>query len=173
MSYNKNLKLYVQNINKSSRKEYYHTSSQVYLNEIYEINRKIISGEAPIENMINQLEYLKRKYNVFKNKDKSNAYLTLSNLINTINYKNNAQIYQGLVNDLSENLLIANTNLNEKIEELANCLSNKKSFTLPEISLNTNISINMEYIIYIREYGMPENGIFIETRLQYIRYVYL
>ena len=59
MSYNKNLKLYVQNINKSSRKEYYHTSSQVYLNEIYEINRKIISGEAPIENMINQLEYLK------------------------------------------------------------------------------------------------------------------
>ena len=48
-------------INKTSKKGYYHSSSQVYSNEIYEINRKIISGEAPIENMINQLEYLKRK----------------------------------------------------------------------------------------------------------------
>ena len=48
MSYNKNLKLYVQNINKTSKKGYYHSSLQVYSNEIYEINRKITQDGIPL-----------------------------------------------------------------------------------------------------------------------------
>jgi len=177
MSYNKNLKFYIQNINKTSRKEYYHTSSQIYLNEIYQINKKIINEGVPLETMIDEIEYLKKKYNIFKNKDKSNAYLTLLNLINTFNYKKNAQIYEVLYNDLSGNLLIANNNLNDKIAELENCLTNCTTnrilFAIPEIGLNRNININEEYLIYIREYGMPSNGIFIESILEYIRNIYL
>ena len=61
MSYNKNLKLYVQNINKTSKKGFYQSSLQLYSNEIYEINRKITQDGIPLENLKDQIEFLKEQ----------------------------------------------------------------------------------------------------------------
>ena len=171
MSYNKNLKLYVQNTNKSSKKGFYHQSLQVYSNEIYEIYRKINEEGIPLENLTDQIEFLKKKYNVFKNKDKSFNYLSLLNLTNTVIYKSDAITYETLANQLNEDLIIANNNLNNKTEQLQNCLnsSNYRSFQIPEMYLVKNININQEYLIYIKEYGIPQDGIFIESLLEFIR----
>jgi hypothetical protein len=176
---NKNLKFYVQNANKTCKKEFYHSSLQVYSNEIYEINNKIIQGNVPLENLINEIEFLKKKYNVYKNKEKSNVYLTLLNLTNTIRHKSDANRYQIISNDLSRNLVIVNNNLNEKIQELEDCLNNPnyntnlKSFKLPEVKLVKNIYINKKYTIYIMEYGVPEDGIFLESLLEIIENIYI
>ena len=172
MSYNKNLKLYVQNTNKSSKKGFYHQSLQVYSNELYEINRKITQDGIPLENLIEQIEFLKKKYSVFKNKEKSNTYLTLLNLTDTITYKSDAITYETLANQLNEDLIIANNNLNDKIEQLQNCLKNSgnnRIFKIPDMYLVKNININKEYLIYIKEYGIPQDGIFIESVLEFIR----
>jgi hypothetical protein len=172
MSYNKNLKLYVQNINKTSKKGFYHSSLQVYSNEIYEINRKITQEGIPLEKLRDQIEFLKKKYSVFKNKEKSNAYLTLLNLTDTITYKTDANTYEKLSDQLNKDLLIATNDLNNKIQQLADCLknnTNRRWFNIPELYLVKNISINKEYLIYIREFGMPQNGIFIESLLDFIR----
>ncbi len=174
MSYNKNLKLYVQNINKTSRKEYYYTSAQVYLNQIYEINRKITQEGVPLEDLLDEIEYLKKKYNVFKNKDKSNAYLTLLNLSETITYKNNAQIYENLYNDASSNLITTTNELNTVKIQLEECRKNcggtiKGGFNLKPVEIKVNTGIKPEYLIYIRDYGMPSDGIFLEAILNYIR----
>jgi hypothetical protein len=172
MSYNKNVKLYVQNINKTSRKEYYYTSAQLYLNEIYDINKKISQDGVPIEDMLDEIEYLKKKYNVIKNKDKSNNYLTLLNLTNTAAYKNDAQIYEALYNDTSQNLVITQEQLRAKQLELEVCLrncGNRRGFELPEIKMVQKVSVKMEYVIYIRDYGMPDDGVFIESILEFIR----
>jgi hypothetical protein len=120
MSYNKNIKLYVQNINKTSKKEYYHSSLQVYSNEIYEINRKITQDGIPLENLINQIEFLKKKYSVFKNKEKSNAYLTLLNLTDTITYKSDANTYENMSDQLNKDLVIATNDLNNKTHQSDN-----------------------------------------------------
>ena len=171
ISNNKNLKFYVQNANKTCKKQYYQSSIQVYSNEIYEINNKIIQGNVPLENLINEIEFLKKKYNVYKNKEKSHIYLTLLNLMNTIRHKADANRYQIISNDLSRNLVIANNNLDEKIKELEKCLNydiNRKAFRLPEVNLVKNIVINQKYIIYIREYGVPKDGIFLESILKMI-----
>ena len=175
---NKNLKFYVQNANKTSKKEFYHSSLQVYSNEIYEINNKIIQGNVPLENLINEIEFLKKKYNVYKNKEKSNVYLTLLNLTNTIRHKSDANRYQIISNDLSRNLVIVNNNLNEKIQELEACINNPNNtnsitFKLPEVKLVKNIYINKKYMIYIMEYGVPEDGIFLESLLEIIENIYI
>ena len=172
MSYNKNLKLYVQNTNKSSKKGFYHQSLQVYSNEIYEIYRKINEEGIPLENLTDQIEFLKKKYNIFKNKDKSFNYLSLLNLTNTVIYKSDAITYETLANQLNEDLIIANNNLNNKTNELQNCLQNTtnfRTFKIPEMYLFKNININKEYLIYIKEYGIPQDGIFIESLLEFIR----
>ena len=172
MSYNKNLKLYVQNINKTSKKGYYHSSLQVYSNEIYEINRKITQDGIPLENLIEQIEFLKRKYSVFKNKEKSNTYLTLLNLTDTITYKSDATTYENMTIQLNNNLLIVTNNLNNKTQQLEECLQNntgRKWFKIPDVYFLKNVTINKEYLIYIKEYGMPQDGIFIESILDFIR----
>jgi hypothetical protein len=183
MSYNKNLKLYIQNINKTSRKEYYHQSELVYLNEIYEINRKITQEGVPLEDMLDEIEYLKKKFNVLKNKDKSNNYLTLLNLKDTVTFKNNAITYENLYNDASSNLVIKTQQLIEKTQELEyvqsqlnECLLNggnlRRGFKIKEVNTNVNTSIKKEYIIYIQQYGMPSDGLFIESILEFIRDTY-
>jgi hypothetical protein len=172
MSYNKNIKLYVQNTNKSSKKEFYHQSLQVYSNKIYEIYRKINEEGIPLENLTDQIEFLKKKYNIFKNKDKSLNYLSLLNLTNTLIYKSDAITYETLANQLNEDLIIANINLNDKTEQLQNCLQNTtnfRTFKIPEMYLVKNININKEYLIYIKEYGIPQDGIFKESLLEFIR----
>jgi len=151
---------------------FYHFSLQVYSNEIYEINKKIAQEGIPFENLINDIEFLKKKYSSFKNKEKSNTYLTLLNLNNTIAYKSDANKYEKLSNQLNKDLLVANNNLNDITQQLADCLANtnnKKLFKIPEIHLIKNLSINQEYLIYIKRYGMPTNGIFIESLLDFIR----
>jgi hypothetical protein len=37
------------------------------------------------------------------------------------------------------------------------------------MSLNINTTFKKEYIIYIRDYGVPFDGIFLESILKYIR----
>ena len=166
------MKLYVQNTNKTSKKGFYHQSLQVYSNEIYEIYRKINEDGIPLENLTDQIEFLKKKYNVFKNKDKSSNYLSLLNLTNTVIYKSDAITYETLANQLNEDLIIANINLNNTKEQLQNALknsSNYRSFQIPEMYLVKNININQEYLIYIKEYGIPQDGIFKESLLEFIR----
>jgi hypothetical protein len=167
---NKNLKFYIQNSNKTSKKGYYNSSLQIYSNELYEINRKISQENIPLENLINEIEFLKKKYNVFKNKEKSNIYLTLLHLSNTILYKLEADRYQSISNDLSKNLVIANNNLNIKTKELEYYINkfNSKSFTIPEVNLVKNINIKQKYLTYIIQYGVPEDGIFLESLLDLI-----
>jgi hypothetical protein len=151
---------------------FYHLSLHIYFNEIYEINKKIAQEDIPLENLIDEIEFLKKKYSIFKNKKKLNGYLTLLNLTNTITYKSDANKYENISNQLNQDLITANNNLNNKTQQLAECLannSNKKWFTIPEIYLIKNVSINKEYLIYIKEYGMPKNGIFIESILDFIR----
>ena len=168
---NKNLKFYIQNSNKTSKKAFYNSSLQIYSNELYEINRKISQEHIPLENLLNEIEFLKKKYNVFKNKEKSNIYLTLLHLSDTILYKLEASRYQSISNDLSKNLVIANNNLNIKTKELENCLNNKfnsNSFTIPEVNLVKNVNIKQQYLTYIIKYGVPEDGIFLESLLDLI-----
>jgi len=158
-------------MNKTSKKGYYHSSLQVYSNEIYEINRKITQDGIPLENLINQIEFLKKKYSVFKNKEKSNAYLTLLNLTDTITYKSDANTYQNLSDQLNQDLAIVTNNLNNKTQQLNECLQNtgRKWFKIPDVYLLKNVTINKEYLIYIKEYGLPQDGIFIESILDFIR----
>jgi len=172
ISNNKNLNCYAQNINKTLKKEFYHSSLQVYSNEIYEINKKITEEGIPLKIWTDKINYLKKKYSVYKNKEKSNSYLTLLNLTNTITYKSNKNIYENLSNQLNEDLIIVNNNLNTKTQQLEECLGtdpNRRWFKIPDINLIKNLSIRQEYLIYIKKYGMPQNGIFIESILEFIR----
>jgi len=177
MSYNKNVKLYIQNINKTSRKEYYHISSDLFLKDVYDINRKLAQENVPLDDVIDQIEYLKKKYNVFTNKDKSNTYLTLLNLLNTATYKNDAITYQNLYIDASNNLVETQQLLEYTQNQLEECRkysgAGLKGFRLPPVDVKINTNIKQEYIIYIREYGFPSDGIFIEALLTYIRDVYI
>jgi len=172
MSYNKNLKLYVQNINKTSKKGFYQSSLQLYSNEIYEINRKITQDGIPLENLKDQIEFLKRKYSVFKNKEKSNAYLSLLNLTDTIIYKSDATKYENLSNQLSQQLVIVTNDLNLKTQQLDEAIkanTGRKWFKIPDVYFLKNVTINKEYLIYIKEYGLPQDGVFIESILDFIR----
>jgi hypothetical protein len=172
MSYNKNLKLYVQNVNKTSAKEYYHQSQQLYLNEIFEINRKIVEEGVPVGDMIDEIDYILNKYKIFKNKERSNAYLTLINLKETVTYKSERDELQIIITDLSENLQTTTELLEEKTKQLEDCLAHcggRRGFRLDPFEMTINTKIKHEYTIYIKEYGMPEDGIFLETILELIR----
>jgi len=176
MSKNYNLKLYVHNINKTSQKEYYYQSSQVYLKEIYNINKKITEEGVPIEELIDEIKYIKSKYNIFKNKDKSNAYLTLVNLENTATYKKDLNTYKQLYTDASNTLVETNIELTNALKELDDCKKNcnnvSNGFRIKDVALNINTAFNTEYIYYIKDYGMPFDGVFLEPILKYIRDVY-
>ena len=172
----KNVLIYIQNNNKRSIKGMYHQSSDVYSDEIYNINKKITQEGVPLEDMLDEIAYIKSKYNVLKNKDKSNAYLTLLNLENTVTYKKDLNTYKQLYVDASNTSVNNNIELIQALKNLEDCkkLCNKGDvgFKIKEMSLNVNTAFNIEYIYYIKDYGMPFNGIFLEPILKYIRDVY-
>ena len=172
----KNVSIYIQNKNKASNKSMYHQSSYVYSNEIYNINKKITEEGVPIEDMLDEIKYIKSKYNIFKNKDKSNAYLTLLNLENTATYKKDLNTYKQLYTDASNTLVETNIELTNALKDLEDCKKicngGGSGFKIKDMSINVNTAFNTEYIYYIKDYGMPFDGIFLEPILKYIRDVY-
>lgn len=172
----KNVTIYIQNKNKGSNKSMYQQSSNVYSNEIYNINKKITEEGVPLEDMLDEIAYIKSKFNVFKNKDNSNTFLTLLNLENTVTYKKDLNTYKQLYIDASNTSVNNNIELIQALKDLEDCkkFCNKGDvgFKIKEMSLNVNTAFNIEYIYYIKDYGMPFNGIFLEPILKYIRDVY-
>lgn len=172
----KNVTIYIQNKNKGSNKSMYHQSSDVYLKEIYNINKKITEEGVPIEDMLDEIKYIKSKYNIFKNKDKSNAYLTLLNLENTVTYKKDLNTYKQLYIDASNTSVNNNIELIQALKDLEDCKkfcnNGGAGFKIKDMSINVNTAFNTEYIYYIKDYGMPFDGIFLEPILKYIRDVY-
>lgn len=203
MSYNKNLKLYIQNSNKTSSQEFYHRSTDLYSNEIDKINKKISRG-VPIKNIINEIKYIIRKFTVLKTVAKSNTVSkaivnsntlskdivnlnivskamvisntlsSLENLENVLTYKTELETVKILFTDSNNTLTEINQNLEITLKNLADCKrlcnNNQKSgFKINDVSLNVNTIFKKEYIIYIKDYGVPLNGIFLEPILKYIR----
>jgi len=174
MGYNKNLKLYVQNKNTTGKMSLYQQSAEIYQEEIDVINTKIFNGIS-VEKMLDEINYIIRKMSIFKTKIKPTTLSTLQNLKNTLTYKKELATVKVLYSDTSTALIQVNTDLENALKNLAECkrlcnsTSKKTGFKIKDILLNINTSFKKEYMIYIRDYGMPLDGIFLEPVLKYIR----
>lgn len=172
MSYNKNLKLYVQNSNKSGKTEMYHQVAQLYQEEINNINKKISNG-IPLERALNEIKSLMHKFSIYKTIVKPNTLLGLQQLKNNITYKKELENVKLLYTNTSNTLIQIKQDLEYALINLADykkSYNNKKSgFKINDVSLNINTELKKEYIIYIRDYGVPLNGIFLEPILKYIK----
>ena len=174
MSYNKNLKLYVQNKNTTGKMSLYQQSAEIYQEEIDAINKKIFNG-IPVEKMLNEINYIIRKTSIFKTKIKSTTLSTLQNLKNTLTYKKELAEVKVLYSDTSTELNQINNDLENTLKKIADCKrlcnssSKKAGFKIKDILLNNNTTFKKEYMIYIRDYGVPLDGIFLEPVLKYIR----
>jgi hypothetical protein len=152
---NKNIIFYPNNKNKSSKVSCYYSSYSVYTKEINEINTNFINGADPLK-LIETIDKLLSKMNLLKNKENYYNYLPLKNLFLLIdnNYK-------------KEKLAkLVNNKINEKIS-----LDENKILFTNDIVLSTNININKDYIKYILEYGLPEHGLFLPSKLYLIKKV--
>lgn len=173
MSYNKNLKLYVQNKNTTGKMSIYQQSAEIYQEEIDTINKKIFNGIS-VEKMLDEINYIIRKMSIFKTKIKPNTLSTLQNLKNTLTYKKELAEVKILYSDTNNELNQTNKDLENTLKKLADCRrlcngSKKSGFKIKDILLNINTTFKKEYMIYIRDYGIPLDGIFLEPVLKYIR----
>jgi hypothetical protein len=152
---NKNITFYPNNKNKSSKVSCYYSSYNIYTKEFNEINNNFINGTDPIK-LIESTDALLSKMNLLKDKEHYHNYLPLKNFFLVIdnNYKKTK---------LAKS---ANIKINEKI-----LLDENKILFTNDIVLSTNININKDYIKYILEYGLPEHGLFLPSKLYLIKKV--
>lgn len=145
MSFNKNSKLYRQNFEKTSNKEYYFISQNIYLKELLEINNKFLDPKTDFNALEYDILQIMKKFNIYSNKDKFNIYLTLKNL-------------------LSYTRLYLNGGSGGGGEQVKS-----NGYTLEKININKNVSIKSEYIRYIEIFGLPESGEFYDSLLYLLR----
>lgn len=81
MSFNKNVKLYRQNLNKSSNKEFYYTAINVYVEEAYQLSKDLLSGKGNMEDIRSKAQFLLDRLNVFSFPDKYNVYYLLQLIV--------------------------------------------------------------------------------------------
>jgi len=156
----------------------YRRSSFLFINERYNINKKIIQNGVPLENMLDEIKYIAHKFDIFKTKIKSNAFYELEYLQDTLTYKNELQSVQLLYTDISNTSVQFKQELDTALKDLEyykNVYDNqygsssRSGFQIKDMSLNINTSLKKEYIIYIKNYGIPSDGIFLESILNYIK----
>jgi hypothetical protein len=153
----------------------YNRSSFLFINEINNINKKITQDGIPLENMLDEIKYVSSKFDIFKTKVKSPPLILLQNLEKTVAYKNELNIIESLYTDTSNTFIQSKQELDKAIKDLEECkrLCNNSygssGFQIKDMSLNINTTFKKEYIIYIRDYGIPSDGIFLESILKYIK----
>jgi hypothetical protein len=152
---NKNIIFYPTNKNKSSKVSCYYSSYNIYTKEINEINNNFINGTDPIK-LIETTDALLSKMNLLKDKENYYNYLPLKNFF--------------LVIDNNYKKVKLNKLVNNKINEKFSLDENKILFS-NDIVLTTNINIKKDYIKYILEYGLPEQGLFLPSKLYLIKKV--
>ena len=154
----------------------YRRSSFLFINEINTINIKIAQG-VPLENMLDEINYITSKFNIFKTKVKSNSLTTLQNLKDTVTYKNELTEIQSVNIDTSNTIIQYKQELETALKDLEECtrLCNNggisSGFQIKDVSLDVNTTFKKEYLIYIKDYGIPSDGIFIESILKYIKFI--
>jgi hypothetical protein len=152
---NKNVIFYPNNKYKSHKVQCYYSAYNIYTKEINEININFINGGDQTK-LIKSIDLLLKKMNLFKDKENYNNYIPLQNLFLFIDnsYKKNK------LNKLLEN---------KKINEDNIILDNKKILITKNINIIADIKINKEFINYIKKHGLPENGIFLPSKLYLLK----
>lgn len=161
---NKYIKNYYTNtttMGKNANKPYYASSSNIYLDEIYKINKDINDGIVPINQILENINILINKYKLIFNYANDNSYLILLNLLKII--QENVQIIN-LNNEIAQ--------LMEQIEILENtehiCTCSRSGFTFDPIDTNINTTIKLDYTYYIKTCGIPNDGIYLQNILDII-----
>ena len=153
---NKNPVFYPQNKNKSNKKQFYYSTKNIYIKEITEINKKFIQG---VDNIIlmKSIDNLLNKMNLMKDFQNYKTYLPLKNLL--------IYIDNNFTRCKEEEIL----EIKEKEVESIIVSDNKEVFITNKINIESNLKLNQDYIKYIKEYGLPENGIFLPSKLYLIK----
>lgn len=153
----------------------YARSPYIFANELRKINNKI-SQDEPLENMIDEINYITRKFDIFKTKIKPRTFTALQNLKDTVSYKNELKSIQSSYTDTSNTLIQSKKDLETALKDLEDCekLCNnnggvRSGFKIKDVTLVVNTTFKKEYLIYIRDYGIPTDGIFLESILKYIK----
>jgi DNA repair exonuclease SbcCD ATPase subunit len=153
----------------------YTRSPFIFANEVRKINNRI-SQEEPLENMLDEINYITRKYDIFKTKIKSSTFTALQNLKDTVSYKKELNSIQSSYTDTSNTLIQSKKDLETALKDLEDCekLCNnnggvRSGFKIKDVTLVVDTTFKKEYLIYIRDYGIPTDGIFLESILEYIK----
>ena len=153
----------------------YARSPYIFANELRKINNKI-SQDEPLENMVDEINYITRKFDIFKTKIKPRTFTALQNLKDTVSYKNELKSIQSSYTDTSNTLIQSKKDLETALKDLEDCekLCNnnggvRSGFKIKDVTLVVNTTFKKEYLIYIRDYGIPTDGIFLESILKYIK----
>lgn len=156
---NKNVIFYPNNKYKSHKVQCYYSAYNIYTKEINEINLQFIEG-SDNNKLIQSIDVLLKKMNLFKDKENYNNYLPLKNLFLFID----SSYKKKKLNKI--NKVLENKNI---IEEQLLVDRENTFFITNNITINTDIKINKEFIDYIKEYGLPENGIFLPSKLYLLK----
>lgn len=120
----------------SKGKHYYEKEAELNKNTIIDLSKQL-SDDRPSSEITETLALLKRKTSIFINHFDYNGCAPLISIIEI---------------------------MNEKIINLKNQIPEKK-FTVDAFNTSINTSLNMQYVLYIQKYGIPDDGIFLEELL--------
>lgn len=120
----------------SKGKHYYEKEAGLNKNTIIDLSKQL-SDDRPSSEITETIALLKRKTSIFINHF---DYYGCAPLISIIEM------------------------MNEKIINLKNQIPEKK-FTVDAFNTSINTSLNMQYVLYIQKYGIPDDGIFLEELL--------
>lgn len=141
-------------------------SDPVLSNKIKEVQKKLpdnINLDEIDAYTIELLRYAIRMEELDRNHMNSLVYLQLKGLLEQLDNNNRLLLLQNEIDRL-------NNLVNELQNELAECSNDgKKKFIDQEIGFNKNTEIKTEYIKYMIEYGVPEDGIFDPSKLNRIK----
>jgi len=152
---NKNAVFYPHNKNKSNKKQFYYSTKNIYIKEITKINKKFIQG-ADNSKLMKSIDNLLNRMNLLKDFQNYNTYLPLKNLL----------IY--IDNDFTRSKEREILEIKDTVDIIPDS-DNKEVFITDKINIESNIKLNQDYIKYIKEYGLPENGIFLPSKLYLIK----
>ena len=132
----------------------YSRSPFIFANEVRKINNRI-SQEEPLENMVDEINYITHKFNIFNTKIKSSAFTALQNLKDTISYKNELKSIQSSYTDTSNTLIQSKQDLEIALKDLEDCQklcningSVRTGFKIKDVALVVDTTFKKEYLIY-------------------------
>lgn len=149
---NKNVVFFPHNKNKTNKKQFYYSTENLYIKEINDINKKFIQGADNVK-LMKSIDMILNKMSLMKEVHNYNTYLPLKNLLLYIDNnftKNKQKTIENIIEDTNSNI---------------DTLDNKQVFITNKINIESNIKLNIDYINYIKTYGLPENGIFLPSRM--------